>query len=106
MHVLPTLWRYHWNVLDKVKHLYSDFTNIAFSNIDVVSDILILIRAGNPMLRIYVDISVENENEPVALKTKIVWVIFGECQNTNKYPNITCFLRHLTPTTLFQSFDK
>ena len=41
------------------------------------------------MLHIHTDICAENK--PKALKTKLGWVIFSGCQNTNKYPNINAF---------------
>ena len=77
--------------LDKVKHSYSHLKDIDFSNIDVDSDISILIGADNPMLYLYMAIRVGSENEPVALKTKLGWVILGGHQNNNKYPNINVF---------------
>ena len=58
-------------------------TDIDFSNIDVDSDISILIGANNPLLHLYTDRRVGNENEPVALEIKLGWVIFGDCQNNN-----------------------
>ena len=69
-------------------------TDIDFSNIDVDSDISILIGADNSMLHLYTDIHVGNENEPVALKTKLGWVIFRGCQNNNKYPNVNVFWKY------------
>ena len=66
-------------------------TDLDFSNIDVDSNILILTGADNPMLHLYMDIPLGNENEPVALKTNLGWVIFGGRQNDNKYPNINTF---------------
>ena len=65
-------------------------TDTDFS-IDVNSDISILIGADNPMLHLYTDIRVGNDNEPVALKTKLGWVIFWGRQNNNKYPNKNAF---------------
>ena len=62
-------------------------TDIDFSNIDVDCDISILIGADKPVLHLYRDIRVGNENEPVALKTKLGWVILGGRQNNNKYPS-------------------
>ena len=35
------------------------------------------------MLHIYMDIGVGNENEPMAPKSKLDWIIFGERQNAN-----------------------
>ena len=72
-------------------------TDIGFSNIDVVSDISILIGADNPMLHIHVDISVGNERQPVALKVKLGWVTFGKRQNTNKYPDINASSKAFDP---------
>ena len=74
-----------------LKHSYSHLIDIDFSNIYVDSDISILIGADNAILHLYTDIRVGNENEPVALKTKLGWVIFGGRQNNNKYPNINAF---------------
>ena len=70
-------------------------TDIDFSNIDVDSDISIFIGADSPMLNLYTDIRVGNENEPVALKTKLGWVIFGGRLNNKKYPNINVFSNKL-----------
>ena len=49
---------------------------------------------------------VGNENEPVAPKTKLGWVIFGERQNTNKYPNITPFSKEFDPENILSQFGK
>ena len=62
-------------------------TDIDFSNIDVDCDISILIGADKPALHLYRDIRVGNENKPVALKTKLGWVILGGRQNNNKSPS-------------------
>ena len=50
------------------------------------------------------DIRVGNENETVALKTKFGWVIFGERQNTNKYPNINAFFKEFDPKNIILKF--
>ena len=77
--------------LDIAKHLYGHLADKEFCNMVVGSDISILIGADNPMLHLYTDIRVGNENEPMALKTKLGWVIFGGRQNNNKYPSINAF---------------
>ena len=101
MHGLLTLWSYHLNVLDKGKHLYSQLADISISNIYIVSDISIFSGIDNLMLHIYIDIGVGNENEPVAPKPKLGWVIFGDRQNTNNTVTYTRFPRNLIPKTLF-----
>ena len=95
---------YHLNFLDKVKHLYSHLADIGFSHIDVGGDISILIGADNPMLHICMDIRVGNENEPVAPKTKLGLVTFGERQNTNKYPNISTFFKEFDAENIVSKF--
>ena len=56
-------------------------TDIGISDIHVVSDISMLSGVDKLMLHIYMDIGVGNENEPMAPKSKLGWVIFGERQN-------------------------
>ena len=56
-------------------------TDIGIRDIHVVSDISILSGVDKLMLHIYMDIGVGNENEPMAPKSKLGWVIFGERQN-------------------------
>ena len=58
-------------------------TDIGISDIHVVSDISILSGVDKLMLHIYMDIGVGNENEPMAPKSKLGWVIFGEGQNAD-----------------------
>ena len=58
-------------------------TDIGISDIHVVSDISILSGVDKLMLHIYMDIGVGNENEPMAPKSKLGWVIFGERHNAN-----------------------
>ena len=57
--------------------------DIGISDIHVVSDISILSGVNKLMLHIYMDIGVGNENEPMAPKSKLGWVIFGEGQNAD-----------------------
>ena len=90
--------------LDKVKHSYSHLTHIGFSNIDADGAISILIGADNPMVHLYTDIRVGNENEPVALKTKLGWVIFGGHQNNDKYPNMNAFSNELDLQNMVSKF--
>ena len=42
------------------------------------------------MLHMYTDVRVGKESEPVALKTKLVWVLFGRNKN-NKLLNVNAF---------------
>ena len=77
--------------LDVAKHLHGHLADKEFCNMGVGSDISILIGADNPMLHLYTDIRVGNENEPMALKTKLGWVIFGGHRNNNKYHSINAF---------------
>ena len=58
-------------------------TDIGISDIHVVSDISMLSGVDKLMLYIYMNIGVGNENEPMAPKSKLGWVIFGEHQNAN-----------------------
>ena len=58
-------------------------TDIGISDIYVVSDISMLSEVDKLMLHIYMDIGVGNENEPMAPKSKLGWVILGERQNAN-----------------------
>ena len=58
-------------------------TDIGISDIHVVSDISMLPGADKLMLHIYMYIGVGNENEPMAPKSKLGWIIFGERQNAN-----------------------
>ena len=90
--------------LDKVKHSYSHLTHIGFSNIDADGAISILIGADNPMVHLYTDIRVGNENEPVALKTELGWVIFGGHQNNDKYPNMNAFSNELDLQNMVSKF--
>ena len=57
-------------------------TDIGISDIHVVSDIS-MSGVDNLMLHIYMFISLGNKNEPMAPKSKLGWVIFGESQNAN-----------------------
>ena len=66
-----------------VKHLYSQLTDVGIRDIHVVNDISILSGVDKLMLHICKDIGVRNEFEPVAPKTKLGWVIFGQRQNAN-----------------------
>ena len=50
------------------------------------------------------DKCVGNKNEPVVSKTKLGWVIFGERQNTNKYPNISPFSKEYDPENILSQF--
>ena len=45
------------------------------------------------------DIGVGNENEPMAPKSKLGWVILGERQNANNTVTQTRFPRNLIPKT-------
>ena len=58
-------------------------TDIGISDIHVVSDISMLSGVDKLMPYMYMDIGVGNENEPMAPKSKVGWVIFGESQNAN-----------------------
>ena len=58
-------------------------TDIGISGIHVVSDISMLSGVDKLMPYMYMDIGVGNENEPMAPKSKVGWVIFGERQNAN-----------------------
>ena len=60
-------------------------TDIGISDIHVDSDISMLSGVDKlmPYIYIYMDIGVGNENEPMAPKSKLGWVIFGERQNAN-----------------------
>ena len=58
-------------------------TDIGISDIHVVSDISMLSGVDKLMPYMYMDIGVGNENEPMAPKSKVGWVIFGERQNAN-----------------------
>ena len=66
-------------------------TDIDFNDVNIDSDIQIMIGADNPILHIYTEIRIENKNELVALKTNLGWVIFGGRRNTNKYSDINAF---------------
>ena len=79
-------------------------TDKGISNIDVVIDILMLSEANNLTLHIYMDIGIGFENEPVALKTKLCWVFWGERQNNNKYPNINAFSKKFDPENINSKF--
>ena len=51
--------------------------DIGISDIHVVSDISILSGVDKLMLHIYMDIGVGNENDPMAPKTKLGWLFWG-----------------------------
>ena len=87
--------------LDVVKHSYSHLKNIEFSNINVDSDNSILIGADNRLLHLYMDIHAGSKIEPVTLKTKLGWVVFGGRQNNNKYPNINAFSKEIFSNGIF-----
>ena len=56
------------------------------------------------MLHIFMDIRIGNKNEPVAYKTKLGWVIFGEHQNTNQCPYINTFSKEFDPGNIVSKF--
>ena len=63
--------------MDNLKNYYKHLGGIQFTPFDKSSEISVLIGADNPMLHMYTDVRIGKENEPVALKTKLGWVIFG-----------------------------
>ena len=75
---------------DKLKNYYKYLTGIQCTPFDESSEISVLIRANNPMLHMYTEARVGKENEPVALKTKLGWVIFGGNKN-NKTLSVNAF---------------
>ena len=52
-----------------------------FTPFDKSSEISVLIGADNPVLHMYTNVRVGEENKPVALRTKLGWVIFGGNKN-------------------------
>ena len=76
---------------DKLKKCYNHLAGIQFTPFDKNSEISVLIGADNPMLHMYTDVHVGKENEPVALKTKLGWVIFGGNKNRNKMLSVNVF---------------
>ena len=84
-----------------VKHLNSQLADIGISDIHVVSDISMFSGLDKLMLHIYMDIGIGNENEPMAPKSKLGWVIVGERQNANNNVTYTRFSRNLIPKTSF-----
>ena len=67
---------------DKLTNCYKHFAGIQFTPFDKSSEISVLIGADNPMLHMHTDVRVGKENEPVALKTKLGWVIFVGNKNS------------------------
>ena len=76
-------------------------TDIAISDIHVVSDISILSGVDKLVFHIYMNLGVGNKNEPMAPKTKHGWVILGERQNANNTVTKMRFPRNLIPKTSF-----
>ena len=62
---------------DKLKNYSKYLAGIQFTPFNICSEISVLIGADNPMLHMYTNVQIGKENEPVALKTKLGWVIFG-----------------------------
>ena len=75
---------------DKLSNYYKHFAGIQFAPFDKSSEISSLIGADNPMLHMYTDARVGKENEPIALKMKLGWVIFGGNKN-NKTLRVNAF---------------
>ena len=75
---------------DKLKNYCKHLASIQFTPFDKSSEISVLIGADNPMLHMNTDVRVGKENEPVALKTKFGWVMFGGNKN-NKTLSINAF---------------
>ena len=74
----------------KLKNCYNHLADIQFTPFDKSSEISVFIGADDPMLHMYTDVRVGKENEPVALKTKLAWVLFGGNKN-NKTLNVNAF---------------
>ena len=75
---------------DKLTNCYKHFAGIQFTPFDKNSEISVLIGADNPMLHMHTDVRVGKENEPVALKTKLRWLIFGGSKK-NETLNVNAF---------------
>ena len=66
---------------EKLKNYYKYLADIQFTPFDKSSEISVLTGADSPMLHMYTNARVGKENESVALKTKLGWIIFGENKN-------------------------
>ena len=75
---------------DKLKNCYNHLASIQFIPFNESNSISVFTGANNPMLHMYTDVRVGKESEPVALKTKLVWVLFGGNKN-NKLLNVNAF---------------
>ena len=59
----------------------------------------------NPMLHMYTDVRVGKENEPVALKMKLDWVMFGGNKN-NKTWSVDAFSKECNLDEMVSKFWK
>ena len=91
--------------MDNLKNYYKHLGGIQFTPFDKSSEISVLIGADNPMLHMYTNVRVGKENEPVALKTKLVWVIFGGNKN-NKPLSVNAFSTECNLDEMVQSFER
>ena len=88
---------------DKLKNCYKHLEGIQFTSFDKSSDISVLIGADNPMLRMYTNVRVGKENEPVALKMKLGWVMFGGNKN-NKTLSVDAFSKECNLNKIVSKF--
>ena len=88
---------------DKLKNYYEHLAGIQFTPFDKSSEISVLIGADNPMLHMYTDVRIGKKPEPVALKTKLGWVIFGG-NKYNKKLSLNAFSTECTLDDMVSKF--